>query len=152
MITTNRFLLNVALFLGLTLPCLSQTTPPPKAAAGSEGEELAQQAADPTAPLMAFNLKEEYYSSFYGNRGSGNDFVFQPVIPFNAWGTPNLLRATVNYNLSGPGGSELNSVSIFDLIVFNEKWDAGVLAHWCNSCPAKGRGQTPRWLALRLAL
>src|SRR5208283_2337160 len=102
--------------------CWAQTPTPAKAPAGSGDEGLAQQAADPTAPLMAFNMKEEYYPSFYGYRGSGNDFVVQPVIPFMAWGQANLLRATVNYNINGPGGSALNNVSVFDLLVFNEKW------------------------------
>jgi hypothetical protein len=102
--------------------CWAQTPTPAKASAGSGEEGLAQQAADPTAPLMAFNMKEEYYPSFYGYRGSGNDFVVQPVIPFMAWGQANLLRATVNYNINGPGGSALNNVSVFDLLVFNEKW------------------------------
>jgi hypothetical protein len=116
----NLLLVSVAFFI-VARPCFSQTAPTASAPA-SGGPSLAQQAADPTAPLMAFNFKEEYYPSFYGLPASGNDFVFQPVIPFNAWGQPNLLRATVNYNISGPLGRGLSNVSIFDLIVFNEKW------------------------------
>jgi hypothetical protein len=65
------------LFSCPALPSSAQIAPAPTATGGSKDEGLAQQAADPTAPLMAFNFKEEYYPCFYGYRGSGNDFVFQ---------------------------------------------------------------------------
>jgi len=98
--TIPTLCLRSVLFSCLALPRFAQSPPPANAASGSGDEGLAQQAADPTAPLMAINLKEEYYPSFYGYRGSGNDFVVQPVIPFVAWGQANLLRATVNYNIN----------------------------------------------------
>jgi len=119
--------------------CWAQTAPPPQTASNSTSEGLAQQAADPTAPLMAFNSKEEYYPSFYGYRGSGNDFIFQPVIPFGAWGQANLLRATVNYNINGPGGSTFNNVSVFDLLVFNEKGIQWAKLPRCTSLVASFR-------------
>ena len=119
---------------------MAQTAPPAQATNTSDGEGLAQQAADPTAPLMAFNLKEEYYPSFYSYRGSGNDFVVQPVIPFMAWGQANLLRATVNYNINGPGGSTLNNVSVFDLLVFNKKWGRWGFGPLVQFAPSQGPG------------
>ncbi len=124
----------------VTSSCLGQNAPAAPASNTSGGESLAQQAADPTAPLMVFNLKEEYYPSFYGYHGSGNDFVFQPVIPFNAWGQANLLRATVNYNINGPGGSTLNNVSIFDLLVFNKKWGRWGFGPLVQFMPSQGSG------------
>lgn len=84
--------------------------------------DLTQQAADPTAPLMAFTSKYEGVSGFYGVLGSGQAYTFQPVIPFRAWRVNHLLRTTVSYDISGPGERGLASVSIFDLIVFNKKW------------------------------
>lgn len=125
------------LFMALTLPS------PTKVAAQVASENgLAQQAADPTAPLMAFNFKTEYVTNFYGLSGSGSDFLFQPVIPFRVWKQNNLLRVTVNYNITGPeeqgpddtdlGGEEtpksnagqqgIANVAVFDLIVFNRSW------------------------------
>lgn len=139
MTTTKRIALCLTFLVSFALPSLSQTTPP--AATNASGDNgLAQQAADPTAPLMAFNMKEEYYPSFYGVHGTGNDFIFQPVIPFNAWGQANLLRATVNYNISGPGGSTLNNVSVFDLLVFNEKWGRWGFGPLVQFAPSHGLG------------
>ncbi len=131
------------LWLPLMLAAISfAQTPAPQAAATPGGENtLAQQAADPTAPLMAFNLKEEYSPNLYGMPGSNSDFLFQPVIPFEAWGVPNLLRATVNYNTSGFAGTGLNNVSIFDLIVFNEKWGRWGFGPLVQFVPNSGPGR-----------
>jgi hypothetical protein len=47
------------LLLSLAVPAFAQT-PPAKAATTSGDQSLAQQAADPTAPLMALSLQETY--------------------------------------------------------------------------------------------
>jgi len=118
------------------LLCSAQTVPP--AAAGGD---LAQQAADPTAPLMAFTLKNQTTASYYGVPGSGNSFGFQPAIPFRAWNVSHLLRTTVSYDIDGPGGRGLNSVSIFDLIVFSEKWGRWGVGPLMQFAPNRGPGQ-----------
>jgi hypothetical protein len=138
----GMFMTKIRIFAFLilaTIPCLGQKA---VRAPGESQTDLAQQAADPTAPLMAFNLKLEYAPSFYGVSGSGTDVLFQPVIPMRAWKQNNLLRVTVNYDMTGPeeqgpddtsinegndsssnaGQQGLASVAIFDLIVFNKSW------------------------------
>ena len=135
-----RHFLCFSFFLAISIPCLAQKATSNSAPVPS-GPDLAQQAADPTSPLMAFNFKEEYYPSFYGVPQSGNDFVFQPVIPFNAWKQPNLLRATVNYNINGPAGRGLNNVSIFDLLVFNAKWGRWGFGPLVQFVPNSGPGR-----------
>jgi hypothetical protein len=88
-----------ALLFLTTIPGFGQKAAP---ASGESQTDLAQQAADPTAPLMAFNFKFEYAPSFYGLPGSGTDVLFQPVIPMRAWKQNNLLRVTVNYDITNP--------------------------------------------------
>lgn len=135
-----RFILGLLLASGcVAVPCGGQSTASPPAA--SNTENLTQQAADPTAPLMAFNFKEEYVSSFYRVPGSGSDFTFQPVIPFRAWKTSNLLRATMNYTTSGPQGKDFDNVSIFDLIVFNKKWGRWGFGPLVQFVPNNGPGR-----------
>jgi hypothetical protein len=51
-----------ALLLLVTIPCFGQKAAP---APGESQTDLAQQAADPTAPLMAFNFKLGYVPAFY---------------------------------------------------------------------------------------
>ena len=123
--------------LSLALPCFAQQAPP--APAGSE--DLAQQAADPTAPLMAFNLKYELVPSFYGLQDTGHAFGFQPVIPFRVWKQNNLLRVTVGYGIAGPGNRGLDSVSVFDLIVFNQKWGRWGVGPLVQFLPNRGPGR-----------
>jgi hypothetical protein len=91
-------------------------------AAGSDADELSRQATDPTASLMAFNFINDVRTSFYGIDGGGFEFRFQPVVPFRAWKTSNILRVVVPYQVSGPGDEGLKSVSIFDLVVLPQKW------------------------------
>lgn len=94
-------------------------------------EELAKKAADPTASLMSINLRYTGIPSFHGLDGSADASQFQAVIPFRAWDTSNILRATVNYNHSGPAPGGLSDVTIFDLLVFDKpwgRWGAGPVA------------------------
>lgn len=56
---------------------------------------------------------------------------FQAVIPFRAWNTSNILRATVNYTNTGPAADGLSDVTIFNLLVFEKpwgRWGAGPVA------------------------
>nr|WP_296749452.1 hypothetical protein [Thioalkalivibrio sp.] len=94
-------------------------------------EELARKAADPTASLMSLNLRYTRIPSFHGMDGSAGSSQFQTVIPFRAWGTSNILRATVNYTNSGPAPDGLSDVTIFNLLVFDKpwgRWGAGPVA------------------------
>jgi hypothetical protein len=91
----------------------------------SDADELARQATDPTASLMAFNFILDYTGDYHGPARSPNDawnVSFRPVIPFQAFGASNILRLTLPYQLSGPGDDGLGDVSVFDLVVFNESW------------------------------
>ncbi len=132
-------ILIAALLMGSVLPMFAQTAPPKPAAAG-EGD-LAQQAADPTAPLMAFNLKYQLTPSYYGLSGTGHAFGFQPVIPYRAWKLSHLLRTTVTYNIESPGGRGLESISVFDLIVFSEKWGRWGVGPLVQFLPNQGPGR-----------
>ena len=91
-------------------------------AGGSDANELSRQATDPTASLMSFNFINDFRTSFYGVDDDGFEFRFQPVVPFRAWKTSNILRLVVPYQTDGPGNEGLKSVSIFDLVVLPQKW------------------------------
>lgn len=101
------------------------------AAVADETEELARKAADPTASLMSLNLRYTRIPSFRGLDGSAGSSQFQAAIPFKAWSTSNILRATVNYTNSGPAPDGLADVTIFNLLVFDKpwgRWGAGPVA------------------------
>jgi hypothetical protein len=109
------------------VPAVAGQAPSPAAAGqppagGSDADELSRQATDPTASLTAFNFINDVRTSFYGIDGGGFEFRFQPVVPFRAWKTSNILRLVVPYQMDGPGNEGLKSVSIFDLVVLPQKW------------------------------
>ena len=90
------------------------------------GDDLSSKATDPTASLMAFNFIADYTGAYHGpNSGqasSGLDLTFRPVIPFDAFGKPNILRLTVPYQASGRGNDGLGAVSLFDLVILEKSW------------------------------
>ena len=108
-------------FLSSALSCVAQP-PPPKINAGSDESVLAKQAANPTAPLKLFNLREVYASSLYGVPGSGNAFVFQPVNPVPGVGARKPVPSHGELHDQRPEGRGLDNVSFFDLVAFNAKW------------------------------
>jgi hypothetical protein len=101
------------------VPAVAAQAPP---AGGGDADELSRQATDPTASLMAFNFIGEFTTSYHGLDDHGFTFKFQPVVPFRAWKTSNILRVVVPYQVSGPGDEGLKSVSIFDLVILPQKW------------------------------
>ena len=109
---------------GATQPASAAGTlgPAPASAAGNVADDLSSQATDPTASLMSFNLINNFTTSYHGLDDSGYTFKFQPVVPFRAWRTANILRVVVPYQTSGPGDAGLKSVTIFDLVVLPQKW------------------------------
>ena len=102
-------------------PAIAQEAAQPERTASS-ADELSKQATDPTASLMAFNLINDFRTSYHGIDDSGYEFRFQPVIPFRVWGVSNILRTVVPFQVSGPGDNGLESVTIFDLLVFDQAW------------------------------
>ncbi len=110
---------------GLSAPARlgAQSASPPQAPrAAPSAQDLSTQATDPTASLMAFNFLNDFKLSYHDLDDSGFEFRLQPVVPFKAWGTNNILRVVVPYQGAGPGDEGLKSVSIFDLIVLPQKW------------------------------
>lgn len=109
------------------VPVVAGQAPAPAVAAqapagGSDADELSRQATDPTASLMSFNFINEFTTSYYGLDDHGFTFKFQPVVPFRAFKTSNILRVVVPYQTDGPGSEGLKSVTIFDLVVLPQKW------------------------------
>ena len=95
------------------------------ATADESANELSRQATDPTASLMSFGLIGGYTGDYYGNTPGDEyrtEIKFQPVIPFRAFGTSNILRMSLPYQVSGRGENGLNAVTVFDLVVINESW------------------------------
>ena len=108
-------------------PAADVAAPAPVAAETSEQDELSRQATDQTASLMAFSLIGTYTASFHGPDlpGQADDrwqLKFQPVIPFQAFGTSNILRLSMPYQIAGRGDDGLEDVTLFDLVVFNQDW------------------------------
>jgi hypothetical protein len=90
--------------------------------AQQSARDLSVEATDPTAFLMSFNLIGDARMSYHGEDGGGFEFRVQPVIPFTAFGAQNIFRIIVPYQMSGPGAEGLKSVSLFDLVLFDESW------------------------------
>jgi hypothetical protein len=87
-------------------------------ATGTAGDQdLATKLVDPTASVTTLNFQNRYISSFYGNSNQQNTLVFQPVIPYKAFGTNHIFRATMPYRLDGPFQDGLDPVTLFDLMV-----------------------------------
>lgn len=102
-------------------------TVPQREVSGRAGkDDLSSQATDPTASLMSLNVIGTYVGG-YTDDGPGLDehgfeLTFRPVIPFRAWGAPNILRVTIPYQLDGRGDDRLGDVTVFDLVVFEQGW------------------------------
>jgi len=67
-------------------------------ASAADNDELSRQATDPTASLMALNFQTTWVGGYHGAAVAGEPdeawtFQFRPVIPFEAPGQPNILRA-----------------------------------------------------------
>jgi hypothetical protein len=93
-----------------------------KAHAQETRQSLAEQAVDPTAALMSFQLVDNYSASLWQQDGTSNQLLFRGAVPFRAWRTSHILRVTVPYTTGGVRGAGSEPVQIFDLIVFQQKW------------------------------
>ncbi len=107
--------------LALGLVFASQTS-----LADEASDELARQATDPTASLMALNFIADYTGDYNGpsngQDGSSFDLSFRPAIPFTAFGRKNIIRLTVPFRVSGRGAEGLGTVSIFDIMLYDRSW------------------------------
>jgi len=108
------------LLLGL-LPSLlhAQTASLP----GADSDALSRKVVNPTASLMTIGFRLNHIEGFYGNEDESATLIqFQPVIPFEFLGVPNILRITATSTLDGPGGSGFNDVALFNLFVIDKPW------------------------------
>jgi hypothetical protein len=86
-------------------------------------DELAKKATDPTAALMSFQLNDWYTARFHGVDDSANQVVLRAAIPFGFSGTQHIFRITQPYVTSSPADrTGFADTTIFDLIVFNQRW------------------------------
>lgn len=101
-----------------------QAGPPAGAAVAQEpagpGGNLAQQALDPTAPLLQHTMKTTFSPSHWGIDQEANVVTYQAVIPFKVWGHGNVLRANIPYTSNGPIRAGINDVTVFDLVIFKK--------------------------------
>lgn len=106
--------------LTLSFPGIGQAQESPSAA------DLARQATDPTASLMAINFIGNYVGDYRdiepGEEDDSSELTFRPVIPFTAFDQNHILRLTVPYHTGGRGAHGLGTVSIFDLIIKSRSW------------------------------
>jgi hypothetical protein len=85
-------------------------------------ERLIDRVVDPTAWLMNYRFRESWNWPVNNSGRDSEEFQFRPTIPFRAWDHVNIMRVTVPYTVSGPGGPGLGDVEVFDLVVHEEEW------------------------------
>jgi hypothetical protein len=92
-------------------------------ALAEDGQDLGQAAADPTAPLMAFQFQNLFTSSIYGLDETANQLQFRAVVPFEIGGLQNIARMTVPYVTDSPSGtSGFADITLFNLVTFDRSW------------------------------
>ncbi len=105
---------------------LPPQAPPGDPQAGGGSTDLSRQATDPTASLMSLGFITTYTGEFHGRLPGADDdrweIKFQPVIPFDAFEMPNILRISLPFQLDGRGEEGLGTVSVFNLTVISETW------------------------------
>ena len=122
LVSRERIVWNLACAVVVLLVAAPHAAQAQDQAPAGDADELSRQATDPTASLMAFNFINDFRTSFTDSDDTGFEFRFQPVVPFRAFKTSNILRVVVPYQGSGPGNEGLKDVSIFDLVVLPQKW------------------------------
>ena len=87
--------------------------------------DLAQKANDPTAPLMAVQLIDNYISDFYNSLEgeTANNVSLRAAYPYK-WGAYNhIARVTQPYTTNSPSGDTgLADMTLFDMTVFPALW------------------------------
>lgn len=98
-------------------------TVPAEAPGESAQDELSRRATDPTASPPSVALINDLTFTYQGLPDGtpidedGYELRFQSVVPFLAWGAPNILRMTVPYQIQGPGAAGLGDITLFDLVI-----------------------------------
>jgi hypothetical protein len=127
--------LAVILLVALSAPNWAQES--------GDSVDLARQATDPTASLMSFSLIGDYTGGFYG-AGGGDDHAtavnFRPAIPFRAFGSNNILRLTIPYQVSGRGEEGLGPVTVFDIVLHDESWGRWAIGAVATMAPSSSAG------------
>ncbi|WP_152099855.1 hypothetical protein [Lacipirellula parvula] len=86
------------------------------------GERLIDRVTDPTSWLMDLRMRQNWSWPTSTGDGDSQSVQFRPTIPFQAWGTINILRVTVPYDVQSDDGAGIGDVEIFDLLVVQESW------------------------------
>ena len=94
----------------------------PALATAQEKQSLAEQAVDPTASLMSLQFSDNYTTDIWQQEGTSNEVLFRAAIPMRVWNTSNIFRSTATYTTGGVRGAGIESVQLFDLVVFTEEW------------------------------
>lgn len=117
---------SVRCFLVLSCALFTPIFSPSNLRAQDDTSNLSRRATDPTASLMALHFQGLYTGGFHGDLpGLDEDrwtLQFRPVIPFEAFGHPHILRMTVPSQVGGRGDEGWGPISVFDLVVFDEDW------------------------------
>jgi hypothetical protein len=89
-----------------------------------EGEDISQEANDPTASLMSIQLADWYTFNYHHlDDETDNAVVFRPVIPFATGELNHIFRATLPVITDHAFlESGLTDTTLFDLVVFNVSW------------------------------
>ncbi len=97
----------------------------------SKGESLAQQATDPTSPLVQLRFQNSFIPESFDSSGYANTAEIQPVIPWKApWGQLMITRPTIPFPLiADPDGpvnetSGLGDIDLLHLFICKKKWGA----------------------------
>jgi hypothetical protein len=90
----------------------------------AQPQNLSQDANDPTAALMSFQLQNSWSPSLYNTDGASQNTVqFRAAIPFEAAGLQNIFRITVPGFTDTPSGETgISDTVLFDLVTFDRSW------------------------------
>jgi hypothetical protein len=95
----------------------------PGVALAQDGQSLENQASDPTASLMSFQLQDFWSPRLHNADGALNIVQFRGAIPFIFGGVNNIARLTLPSVTESPSGeSGLGDATIFNLAAFDQSW------------------------------
>jgi len=90
----------------------------------AQPESLSQDANDPTAALMSFQLQDSWSPYLYNTDGASRNLIqFRAAIPFEVAGLQNIFRITVPGFTDTPSGATgISDTVLFDLVTFDQSW------------------------------
>ena len=112
----------------LTTSAAAEGPAAPVASGESRQDELSRRATDPTSSPPSFALINDVTTSYRDLADgtpvddTGYALRFQSVIPFTAWGVPNIFRMTIPYQVSGPAPEGLGDITMFDMVILPQSW------------------------------